>query len=599
MELFQLETQPISVSGVLFHKPQVTLEEVSLKIQSYPSSGLTPTQTRELGSLRNLEAQLSPSWNETCCSKPTCHGSSFTHERMNHFRRQVWQNHQQVDRSVAILELWTQGSCSLKPAKVFLDGKRVCLAFFVKVLGVSDSGLRKLVNRGLTQRRLPARTSNPAVLEYLRSQRSLGNFDPTTNTVRSIFSTKKLVYEDFCELNPLASVSRSNFMRIWKTFCSDLKVARSTGLLHCSVCTEMLELLRGTRSTNQRLLIKSRYQAHLNMVKEERSLYENKKERAALEPNKFLSLTIDGADQKNFQNPHFLRLSKTNSEFPHLSAVGVIVHSRESFLYTFFKNISHDSNCTVECLQRTLYVLFGGKLEDFVEDWFKERLTTIRFPAESCETPNRGSPRPRRVHLRRSGSDLSSSPTQETSPSFSLSDSCEQSSPRNETRSPSLRQTQSLVSLLDFNFELNFSTNSSSETTLAEPQRSPLSETSISPNQSPTRRSPRLNNSDLERSPTHSTTITMTSTPGATTMHRNNGNQTTTTTTWISGPSTRTRSPRTRANNNRSPSRTRSARSGSPSSPTSERNHQVQNPHPQEGAQIRVPFLVGEVGHQL
>ena len=90
------------------------------------------------------------------------------------------------------------------------------------------------------------------------------------------------------------------------------------------------------------------------MVKREREAYATKRNLAAERPLEYLSLIIDGADQKVYQIPHFNYKTKLNQNFPHLLANGVLDHTGKAFIFTAFKNISHDSNFTIECLQRTL-----------------------------------------------------------------------------------------------------------------------------------------------------------------------------------------------------------------------------------------------------
>jgi hypothetical protein len=87
------------------------------------------------------------------------------------------------------------------------------------------------------------------------------------------------------------------------------------------------------------------------MVKIEREAYATKRNLAAERPSEYMS---DGADQKVYQIPHFNYKTKLNQCFPHLLANGVLDHSGKAFIFTAFKNISHDSNFTIECLQRTL-----------------------------------------------------------------------------------------------------------------------------------------------------------------------------------------------------------------------------------------------------
>ena len=93
-------------------------------------------------------------------------------------------------------------------------------------------------------------------------------------------------------------------------------------------------------------------------------------------PNKYLSLAVDGAVQSKHQFPVFGDVSHSTQEFPHLVVTGVKVHGKGSYLYCFAENMKHDSNSIVECVHRTLYNCFGGSLKDF-ESRFPPHLTPV------------------------------------------------------------------------------------------------------------------------------------------------------------------------------------------------------------------------------
>ncbi|XP_053384146.1 uncharacterized protein LOC128550076 [Mercenaria mercenaria] len=76
------------------------------------------------------------------------------------------------------------------------------------------------------------------------------------------------------------------------------------------------------------------------------------------EPDKYLSIILDGMDQKKTELPHYLYLSSFVSSLWKLKThlVGVIVHGIGNYGFFDYYQYPHGSNLTIHCLLSTLYM---------------------------------------------------------------------------------------------------------------------------------------------------------------------------------------------------------------------------------------------------
>ena len=89
----------------------------------------------------------------------------------------------------------------------------------------------------------------------------------------------------------------------------------------------------------------------------ERSEYRMKCEKARLNPSKFLSCIIDGADQSVFGLPHFSSSTKDQMGYPlKVKLIGVLEHSVKNrlMLLILTENYESGSNHIIEAIHRFL-----------------------------------------------------------------------------------------------------------------------------------------------------------------------------------------------------------------------------------------------------
>lgn len=161
--------------------------------------------------------------------------------------------------------------------------------------------------------------------------------------------------------------SYNYFMRIWKAHRPYIKVRKATRFTKCSLCERLRDeladsLKRGLDTTS----VMEQKRAHNSFVQRERQEYTRKKELAILRPADFLSVVIDGADQKAYSLPHFITSVKDQRGHGlKIHLIGVLQHLSPNQLRLFTMSDEHEtgSNHVVEVLHRLINELASmGKM---------------------------------------------------------------------------------------------------------------------------------------------------------------------------------------------------------------------------------------------
>ena len=183
------------------------------------------------------------------------------------------------------------------------------------------------------------------------------------------FATDKEFYEFCTALFPQISISKQSFISTWKKYYPEFKMKKPLSALKCDTCQEFTKLIQSRTHLADVERIKLERKKHWKFVEIERNLYEMKKVQARDFPERYMSVVIDGADSSVYQVPHFQQKTKKNNIFPRLHAIGVRVAGVSKHLYLCFKNKAHDSNLTIECLQRT-FLKFSRERNGFPRNLF-------------------------------------------------------------------------------------------------------------------------------------------------------------------------------------------------------------------------------------
>jgi hypothetical protein len=116
------------------------------------------------------------------------------------------------------------------------------------------------------------------------------------------------------------------------------------------------EALENSRSSEAlRAQVRQNIFNHHKFVKRQRSSYYARREKAIANPDKYLSLIFDGADQAAYSLPYFHVHSHSADGYKvgsHL--MGAIAHGIGTYAFSFLENIKHGTNVTIEALWRVL-----------------------------------------------------------------------------------------------------------------------------------------------------------------------------------------------------------------------------------------------------
>jgi hypothetical protein len=124
----------------------------------------------------------------------------------------------------------------------------------------------------------------------------------------------------------------------------------------CQTCTTLRDEREKTRDENVLSIKRKKWRDHIAFVKQERRAYYRFRDLGRADDPEWLSITVDGSEQKAWGLPHFAQASKDDEKRVKLKVhlTAALVHGHGSFVYTTYEDVAHDANLTVEVLMRTL-----------------------------------------------------------------------------------------------------------------------------------------------------------------------------------------------------------------------------------------------------
>jgi hypothetical protein len=149
---------------------------------------------------------------------------------------------------------------------------------------------------------------------------------PNENTIQLPYPRKNNVYNYYVEdrrreaiLSATPEECRksiacsSYFYRIWSKYERQIILRRHLRFSICDDCAA-LRRHRDKHITQTQLTLNQKlFQEHIQLIQEERAAYHNKRDLARMEPNKYISVIMDGSTQYGYNMPHFKYTTKTNS----------------------------------------------------------------------------------------------------------------------------------------------------------------------------------------------------------------------------------------------------------------------------------------------
>lgn len=369
-----------------------TEEKWCAEIVSNSSTGTVSTKRRYVMTERNARPRKKPARQRTideevthlanrrdkisCCKKLRC----FRHSNWDYLVQKM----KDVRRTTPFQRKALLKDMLCSDNSFQFDGKKVCSTFLksafcftrkmqsdIRQLGttiaepissadpisVTSSSSKSLT----TEKMSPQRDAVIVFLERLAD--ITGDKMPDRNEFHLPFFKKCEVYEafeiEFKELHRGAPIpSISYFTHTWKQYCFYIKVRKHSRFAKCDVCETLRSALKtAVLKRLSTVELKAQKSSHLKRIWSERLSYKKNRDRAILDPNKYLSLIVDGADQSAFGLPHFT--VKTKAERGHaikVKLIGVLQHSTKNVLRLFTLTDEHETgaNHIIESIHRTL-----------------------------------------------------------------------------------------------------------------------------------------------------------------------------------------------------------------------------------------------------
>lgn len=246
----------------------------------------------------------------------------------------------------------------------YIFGKRVCSTFFKYVFQISNQKMYHTTNKSKIPSLCPLRSSTAAhrsaLLTWFDETATFYEMMPHQDIVQFPFLSRKALYDIYIEEmkdKKLRYVAYSYFLATWREERRNYVLRKYLILAKCDTCEQIrTEWTKADRDRKMLDTLTKQHREHIEHVKKERILYQTKRQYAAMNPDKAISIIIDGADQAKFALPHFAQPTKTTSTARKNKQpiTGVLVHGHGFFVYTSSQKWEHGSNLTIEVLQRTL-----------------------------------------------------------------------------------------------------------------------------------------------------------------------------------------------------------------------------------------------------
>jgi hypothetical protein len=249
-----------------------------------------------------------------------------------------------------------------------VEQMKVCKKFFSFAYGVDSKTICSILRNGVRTDRIRDVPSHKrhSIITWLDHEAKDFEWMPNNQHIQLPYRNRDEVYELYMKdvtqeksnkiTTELKPVTRRYFKKIWRKHRSHIIIRKHLQFSKCGYCDKYQEKMKETRDHIKRAAIKEEANRHIEYIKQEREYYYSKRMKATTQPNKYLSIIIDGADQSIYEMPHFHTTTKgTDGLLKHgMHMVGGLVHGRGSYIYTANEKYKKDSNFLIEITQRTL-----------------------------------------------------------------------------------------------------------------------------------------------------------------------------------------------------------------------------------------------------
>lgn len=165
------------------------------------------------------------------------------------------------------------------------------------------------------------------------------------------------------------SLAKSSFMKIWKNSFSNITIVKENPFSKCHICTTLhFEYEQcGRYDKEGKKLIIDKKREHWEYVRKQKEAYYMRREASCLYPKRFLTIIIDGMDQKKTNIPILYTKARNSKQISNLQQVrthllGVLVHRdletsgmrKVGFGHFDLMQYPHDANLNLTVLLETL-----------------------------------------------------------------------------------------------------------------------------------------------------------------------------------------------------------------------------------------------------
>jgi len=327
-----------------------------------------------------------------CCSSLKCF-QVVNLSKLRHSMTIIFSSSRKT-RKEMIVQMYTSSG------HFFFDGRKVCSTFLIQAFrfsGELQSSIRssfRSLPEPAVEDGVPREGSNPsnalavddedfgvhgserdlietdrsvkrdAIITFLnRTSSATANYMPDNNERYLPFVSKIAVYEQFRDefkilYSSIDCPSANYFYSIWKKYCFEIKVRRSTRFSKCATCERIRTALieASAKKLNTEAILEE-HARHIDFISKERLEYKTKIELTKLHPLEYMSVVIDGADQSAYSLPHFTFDTKEQRGYRmKVHLIGLLHHMKKSCLelYTMTDEHKKGSNHIVELIHRFL-----------------------------------------------------------------------------------------------------------------------------------------------------------------------------------------------------------------------------------------------------
>lgn len=197
---------------------------------------------------------------------------------------------------------------------------------------------------------------------------TIGDYMPHFNKVHlppALYSDMPEVYLSDMQLQEVGykPLDRQQWRALWRMHFSHVYVGKYSCFATCDICAAYKRALLEKNTLSERMALRDDQCVHIEFIRLKRAVYHKVRFMARIEPERFLSMIIDGMDQKKTNLPWIWPVDKAIASLMRIKThiTGVIMHGHKPscLLFVHFLDVPHDPNLTCHIINQSLLSLQG------------------------------------------------------------------------------------------------------------------------------------------------------------------------------------------------------------------------------------------------